>query len=187
MKKGLALSDRRESNGYTIIELLAVISILIIISGIISGILYSTLRGSSKARITTEVTQNGNYALSLISNIIVDSTNVTHIDGVPILDCTTTPPGSGKSITLARLDGGTTTLACESNTISSNSASLINTNKVQVEEDSCFFYCTQTTNDPYAIPILEVTFNVRDKDTGLFESQASSTFNTSVSIRNYAP
>lgn len=175
----------RQSLGYTIIELLTVVSILVIISGIISGILYSTLRGSSKTRITTEVTQNGSYAVSVISNIIIDSTSVTQIGGIDISDCTASP--SGTSISLRRLDGATTTLSCANNTISSDSASLINTNNVQIEDNSCFFYCKQVSNDPYSIPIVGVTFKVRDKATGLFESQSSATFDTSISIRNYSP
>lgn len=171
--------------GYTIVELLAVVFILVIISGMISGILYSTLRGSNKTRITTEVTQNGNYAMSVISNIIVDSRSVTNVGGTDISDCTASP--SGTSISLKRLNGTITNLSCANNTISSDSASLINTNQVQIENNSCFFYCSQTTNDPYAIPIVGVTFKVKDKATGLFESQSNATFDTSVSIRNYSP
>src|SRR3989344_8884037 len=109
-KKGPALSDRSESKGYTIIELLVVISILVILSGIISGILYSTLRGSSKTKITTEVAQNGNYAIGVISNILVSSRGVAKVNGADITDCTT--PKKGPSITVKNIDGDETTFAC---------------------------------------------------------------------------
>lgn len=179
------LTKYNNSLGYTIIELLAVISILVIISGVISGILYSALRGSGKTRITTDISQNGNYAMSVISNIIIDSASVTQIDGVDISDCTASP--SGSSITLKRLDGSYTSLSCSGATIASNSASLINTNEVQIEEGSCVFSCMQGSLDSYSVPVVGVTFTIRDKDSGTFESQGSAVFNNSISLRNFSP
>src|SRR3989344_2988017 len=134
MKKSLNLSSLishlSSRKGYTIIELLAVISILVILTGIISGILYSTLRGSSKTRISTEVTQNGDYAISVLTNMIAPSTSVTKIGGVDIQDCRTNP--SGTSISLKNIDGDEYIISCIGNNISSGSASLINTNQVQI-------------------------------------------------------
>ncbi len=176
---------RGSRNGYTIIELLAVMSILVVLAGIISGILYSTLRGSSKTRITTEVTQNGNYVISVLTNLISLSTSVTQIGGVDIQDCTASP--SGTSISLKSLEGDEYIISCSGNNISSGSASLINTNIVQIRTDSCRFYCNQKAADPYSIPIVGVELVVEDKSTGLFESKSSSFFRTSVSMRNYSP
>ncbi|KKQ96890.1 MAG: hypothetical protein A3C27_00505 [Candidatus Levybacteria bacterium RIFCSPHIGHO2_02_FULL_39_36] len=171
--------------GYTVVELLAVVAILMIVSGIVIGILYSTLRGSAKTKITTDISQNGNYAISVISDIIVDSTNITKIGGSDIADCTSSPEGS--SITFKRLNGNFTNLACENQTITSDSASLINTNLAELVDGTCSFYCSQLSNDPYAIPIVRVKFKLQDKGTGLSETKASSTFETSVSLRNYSP
>ncbi len=181
----MRISERTHSRGYTIVELLAVVSILVIISGIITGILYSSLRGSSKTKITTEVAQNGNYVLSVFSSVVLDSVNATQIGGVDINDCTASP--SGTSITLKTLDANFTTLSCANGTISSGSASLINENQVKIKENSCFFYCSQKSDDAYAIPIIGIKFTLEDKSTGLFETRASSTFETSVSFRNYSP
>ena len=124
--------------GYTVVELLAVVAILMIVSGIVIGILYSTLRGSAKTKIK-------------------------------------------------RLNGNFTNLACENQTITSDSASLINTNLAELVDGTCSFYCSQLSNDPYAIPIVRVKFKLQDKGTGLSETKASSTFETSVSLRNYSP
>ena len=173
------------SRGYTIIELLAVISILIIISGVITGILYSTLRGSNKVKITTELSQNGTYALSLINSAINDSRNITQVAGQDINDCTAAP--SGTSLTLKRLDGGTTLLSCSNGTISSNSAALINTDQVKVVDNSCLFSCSQQASDPYAFPIITVKFALSDKNAVGSESQGSATFQTSASLNNYSP
>ena len=171
--------------GYTIIELLAVVSILVILAGIISGILYSTLRGSAKTKITTEVVQNGNYAISVLTNLISSSSSVTGIGGVEIQDCTASPIGT--SISLKNIDGDKYTISCSGNNISSGSASLINTHQVQIRTNSCQFYCSQKAVDPYSIPIVGIEFVVEDKSTGLFESKSSSFFKTSVSMRNYSP
>lgn len=180
-------NSRHGRDGYTVIELLGVVAILVIVSSIIFGILYSTLRGTSKTNINTVVSQNGSYALSVISNIIIDSRNITQINGADISDCTASP--SGTSITLLRLDDSLTTLACEGDpyTITSDSSSLIDTNEVQVMASNCSFTCSQETGDQYGIPRVDVKLTVEDKNTGLFETKASSAFQTSVSLRTYAP
>ncbi|OGH17037.1 MAG: hypothetical protein A3C30_02180 [Candidatus Levybacteria bacterium RIFCSPHIGHO2_02_FULL_40_18] len=182
MKNHLRLMSNK---GYTIIELLAVISILVIVAGIISGIIYSTLRGSSKTKITTEVTQNGSYAISVLTNLISSSTSVTKIGGVDIQDCTANP--NGASISLVDIDGDEKIISCSGNNILSGSASLINTSQVQIKTNSCKFTCSQKAADPYAVPIVSVEFIVEDKSTGLFETKSSSLFKTSVSMRNYSP
>jgi len=171
--------------GFTIIELLAVISILVILTGIISGILYSTLRGSSKTRINTEVTQNGTYAIGVISNILATSRGVTKVGGAEINDCTTVQTGS--SVTVKSIDGDEITFACSGTNISSNSASLINTNQVQIQAGSCSFSCQQKSTDSYSIPIVQIEFTIEDRNAILFENKSFSTFRTSVSLRNYSP
>ena len=188
--------QKSRSLGYTLIELLAVISILVVISGIITGILYSTLRGSKKTSATIEMAQNGAYALSIISNSVIDSEDVLKVKtsvGTEVTDCTKSP--SGPEISLRRFDGATTTFKCELLngvfTVSSNSGalnvSLINTQELKVDSDYCSFSCTQKVGDPYSIPIVGISFKITDKNTGLLESAVSSTFETSVSLRNYSP
>ncbi|HVT01052.1 MAG TPA: prepilin-type N-terminal cleavage/methylation domain-containing protein [Patescibacteria group bacterium] len=175
----------KNNKGYTIVELLAVVSILVIISGIISSILYSTLRGSNKVKITTEVTQNGTYAMSVIAKTINDSRNVLQVDGVDIDDCTASP--SGKSIEFQRLDGSTTTFSCSNGDLASNSASIINTETVKVDDASCVFTCYQKADDLYALPIIGINFKIEDKNATAEELKGSSDFQSSTALRNYRP
>lgn len=178
----------RKERGYTLIELLTVMSILTILFSIIGGILYSSLRGSSKAKITTSVAQNGNYALSIISNIIISSSSVAKVGGVTVADCTASP--SGQTITLNRSDGGVSVLSCANDTIASNSASLIDTTSVKVDSTSisnCYFYCNQIAGDPYAVPIVGFGFTLQEKNVTLFENRSKSKFESSTSLRNYSP
>lgn len=180
----------KNNKGYTIVELLAVMSIIVIVSGLIAGILYSTLRGGSKSRITSDVAQNGNYALSVITSTIIASHDVTQIGGVPIASCTAAP--SGTSIDLSQSDGSTITFSCSGNTVASTSAavttSLIDTSGLEVDSSSCTFKCRQENNDPVAIPVIDVAFTVKQKGTVTNnDAKSSASFSTSTSMRNYAP
>lgn len=176
--------------GFTLIEILTVTAILVVVSTIISGVVYTTLRATNKTRITSAVAQNGSYALSIISNIVISSTNVTQVNGTSVSNCTTSP--SGTSITLSRIDGGSTTLACTNvngiYTIASNGASLIDNNIVQIKNGSCTITCMQPSNNSYATPLIQVAFTVGDKGTTpAFENIASSDFNTSITMRSFNP
>src|SRR5581483_2454097 len=110
------------SSGFTILELLVVISIMVIIGSLISGILFSTLRGTNKTKITNAVSQNGNYAMSVMTDIIRSSTNVVSGGAT----CASASPTPAQTIALSRLDGGITTLSCTGNTVASVSASTVN-------------------------------------------------------------
>lgn len=176
-------SSRR---GYTIVELLAVAGILVVISGTIFGIIYFTIRGSNKTRQTTKITQNGRYSVAVLQGIISDSRNITRVDGKYIADCTSNPSGIN-SITLIRLDGGRTILTCGLidgvYTIASNGASLLDTRNVK--SSYCNFSCSQVAQDPYSIPIVNISYKI----VGLYQSYSSPGFTASVSssLRVYSP
>jgi type II secretory pathway pseudopilin PulG len=188
MKKNLTsyILHPTSRKGYTIVELLAVAGILVVLSGIILGIIYSTIRGSSKTQLTTQVSQNGRYSVAVLEGIISDSRNITQIDGVDIDDCTSNPSGTN-SITLARLDGGITILTCGAiggiYTIASNGASLLDTRNVK--SSFCNFSCSQVVSDPYSVPIVNVSYKI----VGLFQlySSAGFTASASSSLRVYSP
>lgn len=186
----------KNNKGYTIVELLAVATIIVVIMGLIAGILGSTLRGGSKTRITNDVSQSGNYALSIISNAIINSESVTNVGGIAYSDCTTNNQSAtnptGTSITLKQSDNNLVTFSCVDNTIASQSAdqtvSLIDSGTLQVDSSSCSFTCRQENDDAFANPIIDVSFTLKQKTTqGAVDTSASSVFSTSVSMRNYNP
>lgn len=174
--------------GYTLIELVVVVGILVIISSLVTGILYTTLRSTTKTTVTTNVSQNGSYAMSTITNIITSSSEVLNVgERDNFTDCTNDP--WGKSIELQRLDGGVTTLVCTyTGSIASQSADgssfdLLNTEQVKTT-NNCSFTCKQST--AYDTPVIEISFSLIDKNTSSFkEDQASADFDTSVVLRNY--
>lgn len=182
---------RNNNRGYTVVELLAVTAIIVVMAGLIAGALASTLRGGSKTRITSDVSQNGNFALSVISNTIINSESVTSIGGNSISDCINSP--SGSSITLKQSDASLLTFSCTSNNIASQSANfsttyLIDSDNLEVDAASCSFRCRQENGDPLAIPIIDVSFTLNQKgSSGTFETKSSALFSTSTSMRNYNP
>ena len=58
-------------SGYTLIELLAVITIVVVVGVIITGILISSLRGGSKSNVLDNVRQNGNSTITQMSKMII--------------------------------------------------------------------------------------------------------------------
>lgn len=185
-------TKNKSNKGYTLVELLAVTSIIVIVSGLIVGILYSTLRGGNKSKITNDVAQNGNFALSIISNTALLSESVTEVGGNPVSDCTVRQEGT--SIEFQQVDGTRVTFSCdaESESIASMSGSmttyLIDNNSVKVNPASCSFTCFQDDDSPYALPIIGVSFTVAQRSNAAgFENLAQSTFKTSVTMRNFSP
>jgi len=182
------------NKGYTLVELLAATSIIVIVSGLIVGILYSTLRGGNKTKVTNDVSQNGNYALSIIANTALISEDVTKVGGVAISDCTNPLLSSEKtSIEFKKADGSLINFSCDAQTqsIASTSGSittyLIDNNSVKVDPTTCAFTCIQNNANPYSQPIINVSFTVSQRGSGTYENVATSPFNTSVTMRNYSP
>lgn len=176
--------------GYTIVELLAVVTILVTVTGIIAALITQTLRGSSRTNITNQVSQAGNYVSSVITNTIISAEDVLTVNGEDVIDCTQNP--SGKSIELLISESrGSVIYACENDTISSNSASLIDTNKLRIDTNdpaACYFTCRQQNNDPYTPPIIEFGFTLTQKNpAALFDSSDLAPFTTSALMRSYSP
>ncbi len=188
----------KNSKGYTLVEMLAVIVVFAIIGGIISAIFASSLRGSNKANITNDIRQNGNYALAQMSRMInyaksFDGISVDGSDG-SYQDCYIEPAGAGTTTTtilneyhyikMTSFDGGQIIFSCDAESdeiIASNGASLVNTDIVRAE--SCVFTCLQSS--AASPPTIGISFILSQKDEGaFFEKKAIIPFETSVTMRN---
>jgi type II secretory pathway pseudopilin PulG len=182
----------KDKNGYTLVELLAVMVVLVAIGTIVSAIITSVLRGSNKANNIEQVRKNGGDALLQIVKSIkfAQSFNGVSTDGVTYTtNCVTSspPPSSPPQypyLKITSFDGGKTTISCTSSTpqtIASNSASLIDTQNVAVT--SCYFTCS--ASDITQPPTIGVNFTLSQKNLGSFgEDKASIPFQTSVTFRN---
>jgi prepilin-type N-terminal cleavage/methylation domain-containing protein len=83
-------------NGFTLVELLVVIGLVLIIGTVGTNVITSILRSYNKAHIINEVEQNGNYVLSLMENQIRNAQSVS-------------PTGTTSSLTVTTQEGATIT------------------------------------------------------------------------------
>ena len=69
------------SKGFTLVELLIVVGLVLIIGTVGTSIITSVLRSYNKAHIINEIEQNGNYALSLMESQIRNARSVYPTSG----------------------------------------------------------------------------------------------------------
>lgn len=198
--KNFKLKIKHLQKGYTLIELLAVMVVLIVVGGIITSILISSLRGSNRSTSVNDVRQNGNYVLSQMSKMIAFAMTFQGIstDGTNYAtDCVPAPappagtptptPAAYSYIKVTSFDQGTTIFSCQTDPvtnqllIASNGASMVDTSSVQVV--NCFFTCSQANiSTP---PTLDINFTLAKNTSGLFvENNVSIPFETSITPRN---
>jgi prepilin-type N-terminal cleavage/methylation domain-containing protein len=197
--KNLKFKIKNFERGYTLVELLAVMSIVVVVGVIVAGILTSSLRGGSKSNVLDNVRQTGNFAVTQISKMISYSRSFNGIStngGFYTTNCTqvippppapTPAPIVYKYIKITAFDGGQTIFSCINDsstglpTIASNGASLVDTSNVSVT--SCYFSCSQSNfGQPPTIGI-NLTLS-QNNPSSLPEKTASVPFQTSVTIRN---
>jgi prepilin-type N-terminal cleavage/methylation domain-containing protein len=165
--------------GFTLVELLAVVAVLGIVASILFGVLFTTLRGSSKSESLTLVSQNGNAALNQMIRMARFAKTLQSPDSCYVSAEQTSVATS--SVTLINADGGTSKFECSDNTISSNSASLLDMTSVQTS--SCQFICSQSTQ--YDAPQLEIQFTLQRKSaTGIIDTSTELPFEATVTFRN---
>jgi type II secretory pathway pseudopilin PulG len=179
--------------GYTLVELLAVMTIVVVVGVIVAGILISSLRGGSKSNVLDNVRQNGNDAVAQMSKMISysQSFNGVSTDGVSYTtNCAQVAPSSPsptpatvgyRYLKITSFDGGQTIFSCNATDIASNGASLIDASSVSLI--LCSFTCTQT-NFGQATTI-GINLTLSQKTSSSFaEKQATIPFQTSVTVRN---
>ncbi|HUD04996.1 MAG TPA: type II secretion system protein [Patescibacteria group bacterium] len=177
-------------NGYTLVELLAVIFILVAVGTIIASILTSVLRTSNKSANTENVRRNGNYAISQMSKMITYAQKLEGVstDGIQYYtDCVSLPTATKyKYLKIESFDGGITTFACANSQIASQSSSgsldyLVDPTMYA----SCYFNCSQ---ESAAAPIkIDIFLDLKATNSAVFsENQAEIPFETSVVLRNSA-
>lgn len=193
------IQDFRSTDGFTLVELLVVMVVVVTVGVVISGILFSALRGSNKSKAINNLENNGNYVIAQVSKTVrfskkFDGVSITGAANTFTANCTqATPPALTptptpvvyKHLKVTSYDGGQTTFSCDSTTISSNSASMLDTATVSLA--SCEFSCSQLSPSDY--PIISIKFRLTQfTPTGVVqflpEQTASANFQTSVTPRN---
>lgn len=178
----------KNQKGYTLIELLAVMLVMITVGLIVATILVSALRGSSKTNTINTIRQNGNYAILQISKMLEFSQSFGGVssDGSTYASDCTSPTTQYTYIKIRSFDNGTTTFFCDlpNSKISSISAtlnaSLINSGEVAMSQ--CYFTCSRNVTVP---PTIGINFTLSQKNANaIFEKKETINFQTSVLLRN---
>ena len=172
MKKDFSFEKRKARSGFTLIEILIVIGIFGVVAALGTSMFFSLLKGAAKARVMTEVKQNGDHTLRVMERMIRNAQEIT-----------TDPDESGvfSAITTLNSDNDTTIFSCSDNNIASNSANLIS-NQLQV--DNCSFTVTKGQPGLTADEVV-ISFTLRQTGSGgRHEEEASINFNSRVVLRN---
>jgi len=161
----------RNSFGFTLIEMLIVITslVLLLIAG--SNLLFGSLLGSSKSEVQKEVRQNGEYALKVMEETIKNAVKLEFCD----LTTVTVKNQNNQDITFKVLNDGSNIPRVASN------SSYLTSNKVKVKNLS--FTCEENPGLP---PKIKISFTVEQvQTTDRPEKKASMQFSTVVSMRNF--
>lgn len=156
--------------GFSLIEVLVVLSIFVLIAIIANQLLFPVFRGSEKTGAAIIVKQNGNYAISVIQRELYNSKGVslcapeivTYFDADGDLTSLSCSIGSGSKIFLASRSGARDLTSPE------------------VEVESCNITCLPLP--PYKQ--VGIVFTLKKKDAVRVEEKASFNFRTSVTLRN---
>lgn len=175
---------RNANQGFTLIEMLAAISLFVTVGAMVVAVAFISLRGSKKTDMQAILRENGDFALSqMVRNIRYAKS----LSDPP--SCVGGVTQSSISIT-SILDNGQTTYSCPNTPpynsgtgITSNSASLVNTNAVNIT--ACSFTCMQqSASEP---PTITVQFTVQSVlPNNFIENNGSIHFQSSVSMRNFS-
>jgi prepilin-type N-terminal cleavage/methylation domain-containing protein len=157
--------------GFSLIEILIVISIFSVIGILSTRAILLTMRGAKKSDSQVRVRENVNYALSVIERQIRNSEGVTCPNPNPLILNYISPEGT--QTTFSCVTAGTDKY------IASGSARLTSSDIVVT---SCSFDCTQTDlNNP---PVVKVSV-VAEDSTATSVEKGSITAETEIVTRNY--
>lgn len=159
---------KKNYQGFTLVEMLVVVGLMILVGGMAVGLFFQTLKGASKTEILKEVKQNGDYALGVMERMIRNAQEIQ--------TC------SAAAIKIKNPDGNTTefSLSGSGNQIASNSGKLTGSN---VAASGLSFICNSTVTPP----VVEISFTISQtgSPTRPEEEKAQVSFKTTVSLRTY--
>lgn len=184
--------------GFTLVELLASIVVLVAVGSIIAGIITSSLRGANKTNVVENLRENGNYAISQISRTIeyaqtlngFSDNGTDYATSCPFSASLTPTPAPAETpyrfVKVTSFNNNVTEYSCSASmpvTITANGASLIDMSSITLTD--CVIACVQTRATD--IPIIKIGFKLGPKNpTGVVETSSPPIlFETSITIRNY--
>ncbi|MBI2009962.1 MAG: type II secretion system protein [Candidatus Chisholmbacteria bacterium] len=166
--------------GYTLLELVVAVGILGALAVAATSLFFSAIRGGGKVDVTTEVKQNGQFALSRIeqltrNSLTVEACAINQVDPEAV------------SVTLTARDRTQLTFSCEVDAegngyIASNTERLTSD---RVNVTYCAFWC-EGVGDSFRPPLVKAAFTLSQAGrTGDVTEAATAQFSTSVGLRSF--
>ncbi len=167
-----------KKNGFTLVELLVSVGLVLIIGTVGTSVIASILRSYNKAHIINEIEQNGNYALSLMENQIRNARSVSPTD-TTTQNLTVTPQeGSNFTFSIANPTGNIGVIRKNAEVITNDD--LVSGINVDTSPTESYFEVSSTTPPTVKIVLkLEQAPNAP----GRIDYQAETTLQTTVVVR----
>lgn len=171
------------NKGFTLVEILISVAIVITSATIVVAIITASFRGSTQTNINEDLRLEGNSALSQVGKMIqfadgfvgvVDGTNTEYSN------CVTNDEDASYTEVKLLIDGEVTTISCKDDTVRINDNPLFESSKAVVE--NCAVRCSQT--DTTDSPTIGVEFDLSRNDSSLIEQRSSMRFEKNIKMRN---
>ena len=194
-------SLRRRQKGFTLIEVLASVIVLVAIGSVIAGVVTSSFRGVNKTNTIENIRQNGNYVISQMSKNIGyaqdfdgKNTGFSNDDINYSTACQPFPNPTPFPVTTTYKYVSIMSAnklikyncAASPPVLSVNGTSLIDISDISsIALTSCSLNCVQT--EATGIPIIKISFTLEPKSkNNLVENSSPPViFETSVALKNY--
>lgn len=165
----------KKNQGFSLLEVMIATAVLALIAVVGSNSFFSILRGSNKSKNLQLVKQNGDYALSVMERMIRNAREIIE----PDLE------GYTNFLIILNPDGGETTFSCESEKITSNSASLIS-EETKITSNCGEFFNVMPGKPGLKPTTVEIKFILGLKEENIpLQEKVELPFNTAVTLRNY--
>lgn len=180
------ISKIRSEDGFSLVEVLIAIAIIITSTTVVLAILTSSFRTSNKSTSLEIVRQNGTNALNQITKTV--SYADSFVEAGSVSTCPLSPAGSYKTIEVNVQEQGKLvkkTISCSDTDLrirdNLSDESLLST-QVKMEPGSCNFTCAQ--DNEAVSPVIGVSFTLSTGAGSTPEKKASLNFSTSIKMRN---
>lgn len=165
---------KQKINGYSLIEILVVMTLFIVLGVVGASLFTSILRGSTKANILTEVKQNGEQTLNYIERSIRNSRKISECGTRLILK------GYDYENIIFRNNSSKIQMGKQEALTDPYSYNYLTSNNLRAD----IFICLCTPS-PSSCDKVSITFNLSQADTNsLVEGRTSLWFRTTISLRN---
>jgi len=172
--------------GFTLVEVLVVVSLTVIVMITAAGLFFATLVGNNKKDVVVSVKEEGDYAISQMEFLL---RNAVELVPDPAFPAAPICPPSSSRITFKSGDDGVTTLFNNNGRIASQSASsntpvYLTSSTVTLSPSDPVFKCTRIATNYGTYVNISFTLSKQSPDFSA-PSTVTQVFSTSVNLRSF--